>query len=258
MGVIDSQWWSLRWPWMAVWLLTATCFAVVFQHVLARWAAGRRRRDRDGDMVSGMCVYLHETRVEDVADYLGIPKSDLNVSHETSVSSGLGLRSRLAFGEGSAQRDRNTHTRTEYWEPSTPMKTIRLIMDKLREKDRVVDADLATGQLVPTAALADKLQVTGDGGSVPLTSVRGHYVSVSGLFTVRRTDSGDVVLRARYGSGDPPAHVKITCEKSWVREEFRVDDYSADEEFPATCLGRVRTWNSTTGELTLDPVSIFR
>lgn len=258
MGVIDSQWWSMRWPWMAVWLLTAACFAVVFQYVLARWVAARRRRRRGGGrMVSGMCIYLHETRVEGVADILGIPKADLNISHETNVSRGFNVFGKLTVGGGKAQHDTSTKTHTEYWEPNTPMKTIRLIMDRLRERDMVVDADLATGQLVPTAALADELRGTDDGSSAPLTAVRRTYISISGLFTVRRADGGDVVLRARYGSGEPPAHVKITCEESWVREEFRVDSYSADEEFPATRLGRVRAWNPETSELTLDPVSIF-
>ncbi|MEV6175311.1 hypothetical protein AB0L99_44900 [Streptomyces sp. NPDC051954] len=257
MGVIDSQWWSMRWPWMVVWLLTATCLAVVLQYVLARWVAVRRRQRRGrGRMVSGMCIYLHETRVEGVADILGIPKADVNVSHETSVSNAFGLFGRLTVG-ARAERDSSTQTRREYWEPNTPMKTIRLIMDRLRERDMVVDADLATGQLVLTPTLADELRDTEAAGT-PLTAVMRTYVSVSGLFTVRRADGGDVVLRARYGGGEPPAQVKITCEESWVREEFRVDSYSQDEEFPATCLGRVRTWNGATGELTLDPVSIFQ
>lgn len=258
MGVIDSQWWSMRWPGMVLWLLTAACFVVVLQYVVARLVrAWRRRRRDDGRMVSGMCIYLHETRVEGVADILGIPKADVNVSHETNVSSGFGVSGRLTLGGGKAEHGRSTKTTQEYWEPNTPMKTIRLIMDRLRERDMVVDADLASGQLFLTAALTDELRDAGATGT-PLTAVRRTFVSVSGLFTVRRTDAGDVVLRARYGSDAQPAHVKITCEAAWVREEFRVDSYSPDEEFPATCLGRVRTWNGTTGELTLDPISIFQ
>lgn len=45
------------------------------------------------------------------------------------------------------------------------MKTIRLIMDRLRARDMVVDADLATGQLFRTAALADELRATEAGGT---------------------------------------------------------------------------------------------
>ncbi|MDO0932714.1 hypothetical protein QQY66_13805 [Streptomyces sp. DG2A-72] len=259
MGVIDSQWWSMRWPWMVVWLLTAVCFAVVVQYVLARWIARRRVRRRGGGTVSGLCIYLHETRVEGVADYLGIPKADMNVSQETSVSTGFGVFSKFTVGGGNAKRDTSTATRTEYWEPNTPMKTIRLIMDRLRERDMVVDADLTTGKLVPTATLANELRGTDDEHSAPLSAVRPPaYVSVSGMFTVRRVDGDQVVLRARYGNLMPPAHVKITCEESWVREEFGVDSYAEDEEFAATCLGRVRTWNAATRVLTLNPVSIFQ
>ncbi|MFE4749885.1 hypothetical protein ACFRIB_06270 [Streptomyces mirabilis] len=55
------------------------------------------------------------------------------------------------------------------------------------------------------------------------------FVSVTGRFTAHRTDSGDVVLRARYGSG-----------------EFRNEDYYTGE-FQARCLGKVRTWISGRG-----------
>jgi hypothetical protein len=72
------------------------------------------------------------------------------------------------------------------------------------------------------------------------------FVSVTGRFTAHRTDSGDVVLRARYGSGEPSAHVKITCAGSEGRGEFRNEDYYTGE-FQARCLGKVRTWISGTG-----------
>ncbi|MFF1599351.1 hypothetical protein ACFVYV_17920 [Streptomyces mirabilis] len=41
------------------------------------------------------------------------------------------------------------------------------------------------------------------------------------------------------------------------RPEFRNEDYYTGE-FQARCLGKVRTWISGTGELTLDPIAIFR
>ena len=83
------------------------------------------------------------------------------------------------------------------------------------------------------------------------------FVSVTGLFTARRTDSGDVELSARYGRGEPSARVKITCEESEGRGEFRNPAYYTGE-FQARCLGKVRTWNRETGELALDPIAIFR
>ncbi|AVH59011.1 MULTISPECIES: hypothetical protein [Streptomyces] len=244
---------------MAVWLLTATCFAVLVQYALARWGSlRRRRRGGAGRMVSGMCIYLNEARVESIAAILGIPKSDIvEISETSNVGGGVGVSGRFGAGSGEARRDASRETSTSYSEQNTPMKTIRLIMVKMRERDIVVDADLTSGHLLPNAALAETLRDAEGGQEAPLTAVRSDYVSVSGLFTVRRADGGDVVLRARYGSSEPAAQVKITCEEAWGRPEFRVDRYS-DGEFPATCLGLVRTWNGATGELTLDPVSIFR
>ncbi|MBK3579814.1 hypothetical protein JHN63_39710 [Streptomyces sp. MBT65] len=262
MGVFDSQWWSLRWPWTVVWLLTAACFAVVLRYALLRWRTSVRQRQEDlGRTVSGMCVYLNEARVETIAAILGIPKSDfVEISEQTSVTSRLGLSGRFGGGSGTAGRDANRKSSSSYAEQNTPMKTIRLIMVRMRERDRVVDADLINGHLFPNAALTRALEDAGTTASragAPLTAVRSDYVSVSGLFTVSRAAGGDIVLRARYGGGEPAAQVKITCEEAWVRPEFRVDRY-AEGEFPATCLGLVRTWNGTTGELTLDPVSVFR
>ncbi|MCL8010289.1 hypothetical protein [Streptomyces sp. AS02] len=180
---------------------------MVAQYGVARWVAARRRRRlRDGRMFSGLCIYLHETRVEAVADILGIPKADVNVSHETGVSTGFGLFGRVTVG-GRAERDTSTQTRREYWEPNTPMKTIRLIMDRLRERDMVVDADLATEQLFLTAALADQLRGTEAGGT-PLTAVRGTYVSAGedhlrGVLGPR----GGVPGRQLLGAGGVPGDV---------------------------------------------------
>ncbi|MFI6013993.1 hypothetical protein ACIBAG_35190 [Streptomyces sp. NPDC051243] len=258
MGVFDSQWWSMWWPEMVLWLVTALCLAVALWYALVRSVtAYRRARQDDEQPVSGVCVYLHERRAEEVADFLRIPRSDLRVSRKVDVSRDLGLSSKLPGAGAKAGQTTGSTTTTETEELSTPMKTIGLIMDKLREKDKVVDVDLATGQLVPTRALADRLRGTADEDNAPLTAIRRTYVSVSGLFTIRRADGGGVVLRARYGDGRSTSHVKITCERSWVRDETWVDSYSQDEEFSATCLGLVRTWNGTRSELTLEPVCIF-
>ncbi|WP_328440941.1 hypothetical protein OHA71_35800 [Streptomyces sp. NBC_00444] len=258
MGVIDSQWWSMRWPWMVVWLATAACFGVVLWYVVGRLVKAWRRRNPRGHAVSGRCFYLDEEQVEDDADVLLIPRSDAQVSHEVKASRGGGVTGTVSGVSGRLEQTSDSSTKIERPDVSTPMKTIALIMDRLREQDRVVDADLAKGRLVLTAALADELRDAAAEG-VALTDVRGGtYISVSGLFTVRRTDRDDFVLRARYGTGGTAAHVKITCEQRWIRRRFPVDNYSEDEKFPATCLGLVRSWNDRTAELTLDPVAIFQ
>ncbi|MEV0635989.1 hypothetical protein AB0I77_13630 [Streptomyces sp. NPDC050619] len=257
MGVIDSQWWSLWWPWMVVWLLTAACCAVLVRYALIRAWLPRRRRRGGGRMVSGMCIYLHETWVRSIADIFGIPNADkMTIAQRTNDSSGFGVLGRFGFGSGKAQHDKTRERVIEYLEQNTPMKALRLILEKMRAQDMVVDADLTTGRLVLNAALAETMRDAEDRQTAPLTAVRSDFVSVTGLFTARSAGNGDVVLRARYGQGEPAAQVKITCKEDWVRAEFQVEDYD-EGEFPATCLGRVRTWNGATGELTLDPVSVF-
>lgn len=260
MGVVDGQWWGLWWPWIVVWLLTAACVSVLVQHVLARlgWLRRRRRPAR----IFGICFYLHDQRVMDLY------QTDLyqtggfsaaleqEVADRTNVTTGIGLRGKLGFGEGRAQRDATKERFTTYVKQNTPITVIGLLMDTMRKEDVVVHADLTTGLLVPNRALADALRES-DTDQVPLSAVMSEFVSVTGRFTARVSVGGDVVLRARYGKGESPAHVKITCAASGVRGEFKDEEYFSGE-FQARCLGKVRTWNREAGELTLDAVAIFR
>ncbi|WLW55493.1 hypothetical protein [Streptomyces sp. YU58] len=256
MGVIDSQWWSLWWPWAAVWLGTALCLGVLLRHAVARWWPLPGHRG-EPPVISGMCIYVNETWVKDIADMHGIPNTgEMAVAAKVATVRGLGMFARFGTAGGKAQHDETKERVVEYLEQNTPMKALSLTMEKLRARDWVVDADLATGRLVPNGTLARTLAAAADRSTASLTAVRSDFVLVTGLFTAHRADGGGIVLRARYGPDEPPAHVRITCKENWVREEFRVEDY-AEGEFPATCLGRVRVWNGTTAELTLDPVSVF-
>ncbi|GHH21816.1 hypothetical protein [Streptomyces lanatus] len=259
MGVIDSQWWSMRWPAVLLWCATAVCCGVVLWYGAGRLVKAWRRRNRPGHAVSGRCFYLDEEEVKDVADLLHIPRSDVQVSEEVNAKRGAGVTGTLPGAGAKLEQSAGSSTKTERKDVNTPMKTISLIMDRLWEQDRVVDADLVKERIALTAALADELRDTAATDGVALTDVRGGtYLSVSGLFTVQRTDRDDFVLRARYGTGATAAQVKIVCEQPWVRRRFPVDTYSEDEKFPATCLGLVRSWNDRTQELTLDPVAIFQ
>lgn len=256
MGVIDSQWWSLWWPWLAVWAVTAVCVAVLLRYALVR--PGRRRRPRGGRTVLGMCFYLHKQRVMDIYEAGRFTESlDQEVADRINVTSNFGLWGRLLFWQGKADRGVTKERVTTYLRESTPMNVIGVLMDTMRREDVVVHADLTTGRLVLNRSLADTLRDGPHDGHVPLSAVMTEWVSVTGRFTARRTDSGDVELRARYGTGEPAAHVKITCAEAEGRGEFRDEAYYTGE-FQARCLGKVRTWDRHTGELTLDPVAIFR
>ncbi|MFI8187763.1 hypothetical protein ACIF8T_02965 [Streptomyces sp. NPDC085946] len=258
MGVIDSEWWALWWPWLVVWAATAACCAVLLRYGLIR--AGRlRRRRRGGRTVHGMCFFLHEQRVMDLYQQGGFSAAlEQEVADRINVTSGVGLRARFGLGGGKANRDVTKERVTAYIQHSTPITVIRLLMDTMRKEDVVVHADLTTGSLEPNRALAEILRERGASDRVALTEVMSEFVSVTGRFTARSADGGDIVLRAPYGDGRPRAHVKITCEAAGVREGFQNAEYADEEEFQARCLGKVRTWNRTRGELTLDPIAIFR
>ncbi|WSQ08677.1 hypothetical protein OG604_13355 [Streptomyces sp. NBC_01231] len=257
MGVIDGQWWSLWWPWMAVWFGTVACLGVLLQYAVTRWGLPHRGRREDRPVISGMCIYVNETWVKDIADMHGIPHTDeMAVAAKVATVRGLGVFARFGASGGKAQHDETKERVVEYLEQNTPMKALSLIMERLRARDWVVEADLAAGRLDPNGALTRRLRAAPDRAGAPLTAVRSDFVLVTGLFTADRADGGGIVLRARYGPGTTAARVRISCRENWVREEFRVEDY-AEGEFPATCLGRVRVWNGATGELTLDPVSVF-
>jgi hypothetical protein len=256
VGVIDGRWWSLWWPWLVVWALTAVCWGVLLWYTLVRlgWVRSRRRRSRR--TVLGMCFYLHEPKVKSLAETGGISDADeQDVVDTTNETRGFGLWAKLGVGDAGAHRDVTKERVTAYLKQNTPMKVIRLIMDRMREEDVIVHADLTTGLVVPNGGLSETLRES-DADQVPLTAVMSEFVSVTGRFTADRSSSGEIVLRARYGDGERPAHVKITCEAVWVREEFQGEDYFTGE-FHARCLGKVRTWNRQAGELTLDPIAIF-
>ncbi|GHE87230.1 hypothetical protein GCM10018785_63590 [Streptomyces longispororuber] len=259
MGVVDSQWWDLWWPWMVVWLATAACCGVLLRYVLLRLGLPRRRRPgRRRRTFHGMCFYLHEQRVMDLYQTGGFSAAlEQEVADRTNVTSGVGLWAKVTGGVGGkAGRDVTKERFTTYVQQNTPITVIGLLMDTMRREDAVVHADLTTGVLTPNRALADALRDSGD-DRVPLSAVMAEFVSVTGRFTARGLNGGDVVLRARYGDGTPQAHVKITCVGDGIREEFHEEDYFSGE-FQARCLGKVRTWNREAGELTVDPVAIFR
>ncbi|WP_030571589.1 hypothetical protein [Streptomyces aureocirculatus] len=263
MAVVDGKWWDVWWPWLTVWLATAVCVAVLVRYAVARWAfgrTGRRRAARRRRTFHGMCFYLHEQRVMDLYQTGGFSAAlEQEVADRTNVTSGYGLWAKVTGAAGAkARRDVTKERFTTYVQQNTPITVIGLLLDTMRREDAVVHADLTTGRLVPNRSLADTLRHSGDDERVPLSAVMSEFVSVTGRFTARRVGGDAVVLRARYGDGDPPAHVRISCAADGIRAEFLHEDDYFSGEFQARCLGKVRTWNRAAGELTLDAVAIFR
>ncbi|MET9442835.1 hypothetical protein [Streptomyces sp. NPDC006610] len=258
MGVIDSQWWGLWWPWLLVWALTAVCCAVLLRYALLRLGWLRRPRRRSGRTVLGMCFYLHKQRVMDIYEAGRFSEALAEeVADRMNVTTNLGFVGKLFSWTGKADRGVTKERVTTYLRESTPMNVIGVLMDTMRKEDMVVDADLITGRLVLNRALSDDPPAGSEDGRIPLSAVTTEWVSVTGRFTASRTENGDVLLRARYGTGEPAAHVVVICHEAEGRGEFRNPDYYQGE-FQARCLGMVRTWIPERRELTLDPLAIFR
>ncbi|MER5514493.1 hypothetical protein [Streptomyces sp. NPDC002763] len=259
MGAIDSEWWGAwGWPWALLWALTVLAWLVLAGYGVT--ASVRRRAGRGGGRtVHGMCFYLHEQRVMDLFQSGGFAAAlEQEVADRTNVTTGFGLKGRLGFGDGGATQDITRERVTTYVRQNTPITVIRLLMDTMRKEDVVVDADLLTGRLVPNRALGERLRERRS-ERVALSDVMSEFVWVTGRFTASRLGDSSLVLRAGYGAdSDEPAHVRMTCSVSEVREEFQDEEYSEGVEFQARCLGKVRSWNRRARELTLDPLAVFR
>ncbi|MGW4907745.1 hypothetical protein [Streptomyces sp. NPDC004270] len=259
MGAIDSEWWGAwGWPWALLWALTVLAWLVLAGYGVT--ASVRRRTGRGGGRtVHGMCFYLHEQRVMDLFQSGGFAAAlEQEVADRTNVTTGFGLKGRLGFGDGGATQDITRERVTTYVRQNTPITVIRLLMDTMRKEDVVVDADLLTGRLVPNRALGERLRERRS-ERVALSDVMSEFVWVTGRFTASRLGDSSLVLRAGYGADpDEPAHVRMTCSVSEVREEFQDEEYSEGVEFQARCLGKVRSWNRRARELTLDPLAVFR
>ncbi|GGZ11123.1 hypothetical protein [Streptomyces poonensis] len=260
MGVIDSQWWGLWWPWLVVWALTAGCLAVVLRYVVAR--LGRLRRGRGGrarTMGYGMCFFLHRERVMNLYQFGGFSAAlEQEVAEETNVTTKNTLSPKSFLGGVEAGREASRQRVTEYVQTSTPITVIRLLMDTMRKEDVIVDVDLASGLLIPNRALGENLRDRGDAHRAPVSAAAAvsAFVLVNGRFSAQKLDNDDIVLCARYGRGEPPAQVRIPCEADGLLEGQNPDYLNG--EFQARCLARVHTWNRETGELTLNPVAVFR
>ncbi|MFE9254294.1 hypothetical protein [Streptomyces sp. NPDC006879] len=258
MGVIDSQWWSLWWPWLLVWVVTAGSLALLARHALLRLGWLNRSRT-GGRTVHGMCFFLHEKQVMSLYLQGGFSAAlEQEVADRINVDTHVGLWARLGWGSAGGGRAATRETVTAYIREETPIKVIRLLMDTMRKEDVLVHADLTTGEVAPNGALADNLRERRDDNRVTLTSlgVASAFLLITGQFTAHRADNGDIVLRAQYGSGQSAARVRITCEAPGVREGFENAEYFTGE-FQARCLGKVPTWNKERGELTLNPIAIF-
>ncbi len=248
MAVTDGLWWSMWWPWMTVWLVTAAG-TVALAVVLVVHARARRRPPEWAGSAFSICLYLDEQSVMDLYE-IGNYRSALEEAVElrTKVDTSVGFWSRLlpSLFRLRLKRDVSQETFRKFVHKDKPINVIGMLMDAFERADVIVHANLVKMAVLPNRVLADSL---GDESLMPLSRI-GEFVTVTGQFT-RGPDVPDgFVLRAEYGDGQPPAHMRVVAYGNARRP-------IPDGTFTARCLGKMTGWREDTREATLEALAIF-
>jgi hypothetical protein len=251
VAVTDGLWWSVWWPWMAVWVVTAAGVAVLAV-VLVRQARARHRRMRRWQSAYSICLYLDEQSVMDLYE-IGNYRSALEEAVElrTKVDTSVGFWSRMLalLFRFRLKRDVSQETFRKFVRKDKPINVIGMLMDAFDRADVIVHADLPAMTVVPNRVLADSL---GGDAAVPLSRI-GEFVSVRGEFTrVRDVAEGfdGFVLRAGYGDRQPHVSLRVVASGNARRS-------IPTGTFTARCLGKMTGWRADTGEATLEALAVF-
>ncbi|MFF5517754.1 hypothetical protein [Streptomyces coeruleorubidus] len=248
MAVTDALWWSLWWPWMTVWLVTAAG-VLVLAVVLVRHAKERRRHLRNWQSAYSICLYLDEQAVMDLYE-LGNYRSALEEAVElrTKVDTSVGFWSRVLtwLFRFRLKRDVSQETFRKFVRKDKPINVIGVVMEAFDRADAIVHADLITLTVVPNRNLADDLA---DGRAVTLSRI-GEFVSVKGVFTRVPDVAEGFELRAEYGEEQPPVSMRVVAPGN-ARRSIPAGT------FTARCLGKMTGWREDTREVTLEAIAIF-
>ncbi|WP_244258027.1 hypothetical protein [Streptomyces sp. Tu 2975] len=258
MGVFTEMWWSVRWPWMLLWLLTAAGAGALIVLTVARLM--RRRRSRARNITYSICFYLHDRSVMDHYQMRGYAAAlRKEVEQRTSDSKDGTIRASVfGIGAGAGRRD-NSEIVSKYMEVAEPISVIGVIMDVLEQKDVIVHVDLVNGTVRRNAALTRALTDHARAGDPPQSSVRlrdvEDFVLIRGRFRRSSRADGSTVLLAPYGDPDDLSQgprVRVTCATEGLRTEVPSGTFSA------RCLGKVQDWNSEEAVLEVQAMAIFR
>ncbi|WP_026425151.1 hypothetical protein [Actinokineospora inagensis] len=255
MAVDRALWWSVWWPWVLVWCVTALAIVVAVGSV--GWAWRVRRRYTPARQVPGITFYLHKKSVLDLYQAGGYGDAisrevEERVGTQRKRKLGVAWRSANAAGEHSSERE----VVSRYFTEADPIAVIGVLLDALEAADGVVHVDLRDRTVVDNVAVA-RLRDRSGGGPAPVR-LRGidSYVSIRGVFRVADHLGSRTVLLAPFGDPDDPEdgpQVRLECHHDGLR-----DGDLPDGPFQARCLGKVQSWKAGRGELVVRPVAIFQ
>ncbi|GLZ42687.1 hypothetical protein [Actinokineospora sp. NBRC 105648] len=251
-AVIDrGLWWSVWWPWVAVWALTALAVVVAVGAFALAWSArARAARTRH---VPEITFYLHEKSVMDLyraGGYGDALRREVEVREGASTEGWFGFATR--FFRGHRRRTDEREMVSRYITTAEPIEVIGVLIDALDAADGVVHVDLRNQTMVRTGAVAAAQEKEGS-ATVRLRQLDG-YVSVRGVFRMTEHNGGRPVFLAPFGDPDDPGagpQLRVECHQDGLR-----DDEIPEGPFHARCLGKVQSWNS--GELVVRPIAIFQ
>ncbi|WP_030040284.1 hypothetical protein [Streptomyces resistomycificus] len=249
MAVTDGLWWSVWWPWMTVWLVTAAGL-VALAAVLLGHAREARRRTAARQTAYSICFYLDGKSVMDLYQVSHYSEAlEQAVEHRTNVNTSVSLLGKLMPWTVKAGKDVTQEKFTKYVQKNEPINVIGMLTEALDRADAIVHADLRTGSVRPNRALADAL--AGD-TRIALSDI-DEFVSVRGRFVMDPDTSQGIVLRAAYGDPQTPPYVRVVGAREGLRRET-----IPEGTFTARCLGKMTGWRQDTGEVTLEAIAIFR
>lgn len=249
----DGLWWDIWWPWMLLWLVTATSLVAAVALLIA--ARLRRRRPSERLMIDWTCRYLDNTAI---MDNFQLNRYSVSLRKEvelrTTRSRALGFTLQLIpFLGPDAGIETSRDVVVKYIEKAEPISAIGVIVDGLERSDAIVHADLRQGTVRRNAALTKALAGRPRSESALLSRTEGMFVLLTGNF---RKDTGDraddrTVFVADYTSA-PGARVRMPCISTGLR-----GDREPPGSFPGLCLGKVQSWEEAEGVLEVRPLAIF-
>ncbi|MCE6999931.1 hypothetical protein LZG04_34715 [Saccharothrix sp. S26] len=255
MAVDRTLWWSVWWPWVVVWGVTALALAVAAG--VAVWAWRSRHRFAPAREVPGLTIYLHEKSVMDLYQVgrYGDAMTKEVVDRVGVTKDGKIALKGLDLGVEGARTSGREVVKT-YIEQYEPIAVVGVLLDALESASGVVHVDLRDLTVRRNTAVEKHLeQHSGLTDVVRLRRVDS-YVSVKGVFRVASDGDGTTVFLAPFGDPDDPEsgpQVRVECYNGGLR-----DDVVPEGGFQARCLGKVQAWKADDRQLVIRPIAMFQ
>lgn len=251
MAVDRGLWWSVWWPWVLVWAVTALALLVTVG--VAMWAWRSRHRYVPSREVPGLTIYLHEKSVMDLYQVgrYGDAMTKEVVDRVGVTKDGKIALKGLDLGVEGARTSGREVVKT-YIEQYEPIAVVGVLLDALESASGVVHVDLRDLTVLRNTALEQHLESF---ESVRLRRIDS-YVSVKGVFRVASDGDGTTVFLAPFGDPDDPEQgpqVRVECYNGGLR-----DDVVPEGGFQARCLGKVQAWKADAQQLVIRPIAMFQ